>query len=186
MAIKHRLSLDILDTACDTVLKISDASAYGQGLPVECPRLDITLPGFYQPIYIENLLPGFIENITMVILGYQEANADSLNTFPDGIYTIKYSVSPNDKVYKIYYHLRTTCIMNEYYRELCKLQLAECEPTVEVQQKLKDLRYIEMLIKAAKAKAEYCNSTNQATDMLGYARRMLSKYQSGSCITCNN
>ncbi|NCD07637.1 MAG: hypothetical protein EOL97_16125 [Spirochaetia bacterium] len=186
MAIKHNLSLDILDTACETVLKISDSSAYGQGLPVECTRLDVTLPGFYAPVYIENLEPGFIENITMVTLGYQNANADSLNSFSDGIYTIKYSVAPNDKVYVIYYHLRTTCISNEYYRELCKLQLAECEPSKEIQQKLKDLRYIKMLIDAAKAKAEYCNSTNQAIDMLAYARKMLSKYQSGSCITCNN
>lgn len=185
MAIKHRLNIDVLDTACDTVLKISDVSSYGQGLPVECTRLDITLPGFYQPIYLENLLPGFIENITMITLGYQEANAEYLNSFPDGIYTIRYSVSPNDKVFVIKCHLRTTCITNEYYRELCKLQLAECEPTSEIQQKLKDLRYIKMLIDAAKAKAEYCKSTNQAIDMLGYAQRMLSKYQSGSCITCN-
>lgn len=185
MAIKHRLALEILDTACDHALKISDMSSYGQGLPVECPRLDITLPGFYQPIYLENITPGFNEIITMITLGYQEANATELNGFPDGLYTIRYSVSPNDKVFVIYYHLRTTCITNEYYRELCKLQLAECEPSTETKQKLNDLRYIKMLIDAAKAKAEYCDSYIQATDMLGYAQRMLSKYQSGSCLTCN-
>jgi hypothetical protein len=43
-----------------------------------------------------------------------------------------------------------------------------------------------MLIDAAKAKAEYCESPTQAVDMLEYARKLLSKYQSGSCITCNN
>ena len=132
MAIKHRLALEILDTACDHALKISDMSSYGQGLPVECPRLDITLPGFYQPIYLDNLTPGFNEIITMITLGYQESNATSLNGFPDGLYLIRYSVSPNDKVFVTYNHLRTTCITNEYYRELCKLQLAECEPSTEI------------------------------------------------------
>jgi hypothetical protein len=185
MAIKHRLALDIFDTSCETVIKISDVSSYGQGLPVECLRLDITLPGFYQPVYIENLEPGFNKVIDMITLGYQLANAEHLNSFPDGLYLIKYSVSPNDKRYVIYNHLRTTCITNEYYRELCKLQLAECEPTKEIKQKLNDLRYIKMLIDAAKAKAEYCDSIAQATDMLGYAARMLGKYQTGSCLTCS-
>lgn len=185
MAIKHRLALDILDTSCDQVLKISDVSIYGQGLPVTCTRLDILLPGFNQPVYLEDLSPGFTENITSITLGYQEPNADIINPFPDGVYTITYSVAPNDKIFITYHHMRTTCISNEYYRELCKLQLAQCEPSVEIQQKLKDLRYIKMLIDASKAKAEYCNSLTQATDMLAYARKLLSKYQTGSCITCN-
>lgn len=185
MAIKHRLALDILDTSCDHVLKISDSSVYGIGLPVECLRLEITLPGFYQPVYLENIEPGFNEAISMITLGYQEADVEVLNAFPDGLYTIRYSVSPNDKVYVIYNHLRTTCITNEYYRELCKLQLATCEPSKDVMQKLNDLRYIKMLIDAAKAKAEYCDSCVAATDMLLYARKMLSKYQNGGCLICN-
>jgi hypothetical protein len=186
MAIKHRLSLDILDTACDHILKISDASSYGNALAPTCLRLDILLPGFYSPKYIEDLTPGFTMNVDMVTLGYQEASNTVLNSFPDGLYVIRYSVAPNDKVYVVYNHLRVTCISNEYYREICKLQLAPCEPTAEVKQKLNDLRYIKMLIDAAKAKAEYCESPTQAVDMLEYARKLLSKYQSGSCITCNN
>jgi hypothetical protein len=117
-------------------------------------------------------------------LGTQALFPSTLENLPDGIYTIRYSVSPNDKVYVKYYHLRTTILMNTYFKELCKLQLNQCEPTPEIRQKLNDLRYIRMLIDAAKAKAEYCHSTSQAIDMYNYATTLLSKYQNGCCVTC--
>jgi len=184
MAIKHHLALEIVDTACDHVLPIIDISTYASMLPVECSRLDITLPGFYQPVYLD-VEPHFNEAITAVRLGMQNEDNNGLATLPDGIYTIRYSVAPNDYVFVEYKFLRTTLITNEYYREVCKIQLAECEPSREVIQKMKDLRYIKMLIDAAKAKANYCDACVSSIDMLQYAQRLLKEYQLGKCLTCN-
>lgn len=187
MAIKHFLALDIPETACDNILRIVDASVYGEGLDVDCPRLTIYLPGFNTPSFIiEDLPPAFARNISMIDLGMQPSDAETLNPFPDGLYKIGYSVSPNDKVFVEYYHLRTTNITNNYYAELCKVQLQTCAPDAEQHQKLHDLRYIKMYIDAAKAKAEYCHTPQQATDMLTYAEKLLGKYQTGCCVTCNN
>lgn len=117
-------------------------------------------------------------------LSLQAQNATELACLPDGLYIIQYSVSPNDETFVKYYHLRTTSALNTYYKELCKLQLAQCEPTAEFKQHLADLRYIKMLYDAAKAKAEYCHSPEQATDMLAYANKLMKKYLTGCCVTC--
>lgn len=184
--IKHTLALDIPETACDTILKIWDSSVYGVGLDVDCPRLDIYLPGFAVPVYYTTLTPGFVLNLTAVDLNLQTANPTTLLTLPDGLYKIRYSVSPNDKVFVEYYHLRTTNITNFYYQELCKVQLEDCEPDAEQHQKLHDLRYIKMYIDAAKAKTEYCHAPNQGVEMLAYAEKLLQKYLTGCCVSCRH
>jgi hypothetical protein len=186
MALKHILALDVPDTACENILRIQDASIYATGLDVDCPRLDIYLPGYTVPVYItEGLTPAFTVNLSSVDLGLIPINDPSITDLPDGVYTIRYSVSPNDLVYVQYYHLRTTKTMNAYYKEVCKVQLQACEPTPEQHEKLHDLRYIKMYLDAAKAKAEYCHSPKDAADMLQYAQRLLKKYQTGCCVTCN-
>ncbi len=186
MALKHHLALDVPDTACENILRICDASVYAQGLEIDCPRLDIYVPGYALPVYVtEGLADAFCVNLSAVDLGLMPINHPAVVDLPDGLYTIKYSVSPNDLVYVEYYHLRITSTLNTYYREICKVQLAECEPTPEQHEKMHDLRYIKMFLEAAKAKAEYCHSPKDATDMLAYAQKLLRKYQSGCCSTCN-
>lgn len=186
MALKHHLALDVPDTACENVLRIADASVYVDTLGVDCLRLDIYVPGYSVPVYIsEGLTPNFNLNLSASDLGLIPVNHPSIVDLPDGLYTIKYSVSPNDKVYVEYYHLRITSTLNTYYKEVCKVQLATCEPTPEQHDKMHDLRYIKMFLEAAKAKAEYCHSPKDAVNMLAYAQKLLKKYQSGCCSTCN-
>ena len=194
MAIKHTLALDIPDTACENILKIWDASVYGQGLDVDCPRLDIYMPGFSYPLYYTTdatlipptiLEPGFQKNFSTNDLGITHPDTSPPGTFPDGLYTIQYSVSPNEEVYVRYYHLRVTKLVNAYNEEICKIQMAACEATSEQQDRMKDLRYIKMYIDAAKAKAEYCHAPKQAVEMYEYAKKLLAQYQSGCCVSCN-
>ncbi len=183
---KHTLALDIPDTACQNSLRIMDASSYASGLSITCPRLDITLPGFKQPLYFTDeseLTPGFTRLFTDIDFG-EGVSLTGTSSLPDGLYKIRYSISPNDTVYVEYYHLRTTIITNSYYRELCKLNLEECQPSQEQKERMNDLRYIKMYIDGAKAKAEYCHSPSEASKMLSYASSLLSKYKTGCCLTC--
>jgi hypothetical protein len=137
--------------------------------------------------YAVNGVP-FMKNfdlrLSAVDLGLQMAGQDDLACLPDGTYTLQYSVSPNDVKYVKYYHLRMVKALNEYYKELCTLQLAECEPTAEVKQKLADLRYIKMLYDSAKSKTEYCHAPEQGLAMYQYANKLMKKYQDGCCVTC--
>lgn len=186
MALKHKLRLDIPETACESVLRIVDISTYADPavLPIGCERLDITLPGFTNPVYITDLEYGFSLNLIASDLGLVCEDPNANYSLHDGLYTITYSICPTDKVNVTYYHLRTTAVTNEYFSELCKIHLQPCEPTAEQKQKMNDLRHIKMLIDAAKAKTEYCHAPKEGVAMLDYAKSLLAKYKTGCCITC--
>ncbi len=187
---EHVLLLDIPATACPQSMRIIDMSVYSSLIPVDCERLDILVPGYSTAAVfsyddaVDPLDEGFDRVFSAADIGVQANFPSSLSDLPDGLYIIQYSVSPNEVKYVKYYHLRTTILLNDYYKELCKLQLAQCEPTAETKQKLADLRFIKSLIDAAKAKAEWCLSTGQAVDMYNYAVKMLNKYKTGCCVTC--
>lgn len=189
MATRHELALDVIETSCENILNIRDQSVYALGLNVDCPRLDVWVPGFAQPNYFDTpttgLLPNFDLRLSPTQLCVPGLPVSATSTLPDGIYTIRYSVSPNNLAFVEYYHLRTTKLTNAYYKELCKLRLEPCEPTAEIKQKLNDLRYIKMLIDGAKAKTEYCHSPKQGKEMYDFAAKQLHKYQNGCCLTCH-
>ena len=52
----------------------------------------------------------------------QDCNSNRV-IIPDGLYIIRYQVSPHDKAYVEYNHLRITNIMKQYYDKLCLLIL---------------------------------------------------------------
>lgn len=186
----HQLALEIPNTSHTDRMRIIDASVYADSLPVEFETLQILIPGYSDPIVFKEadtptpLQQGFDRWFTTVDLGLQAVSSDSLDTLPDGLYVIQYSVSPNDQKYEKYYHLRITKAVNIYHKELCKIQLSECEPTAEMNQHLADLRYIKMLLDSAKAKAEFCHAPDHASAMLQYANKLMRKYQDGCCVTC--
>ena len=75
----------------------------------------------------------------------------------------------------------TACDL-ELNEVLCALDLAICDPLPEVKEKLKELRLIEMLIKAAKAKVEFCHTPGQGMDLYEYAKKRLDKLACTVCI----
>jgi len=184
MAIKHNLSLEIPHIVNPKILRIVDTSIYADTLPTDCHRLDIYTPGAQVPIYYTTLDDGFIKNLSAIDLFYQNPQDGSINTIADGVYKIRYSVSPNDLVYVEYYHLRTTLLMQKYNAELCKVKLETNLPSKETLQKLNDLRLIKSYIDAAIAKTEYCHVPQQGADMFNYAATLLEKYMTGCCIIC--
>ena len=130
MAVKHILSLDIPSGDCSAnceILPIIDTSQYNSNLGVSCPELSITAPGFTSPKIIETTVikndagnwEGFGRlNLNACALGLQTTScSSSRSSINDGIYIIKYSVSPNDKAYVEYNHLRTTEILSTYYKK---------------------------------------------------------------------
>lgn len=175
MAAKHQLSIEIPDTNNTKVLRVFDTSLYGEGLNVKCGTLQITSPGFTNPVSIE-VIPHFNLVLNACTLGLQTVGCgDSSLPIPDGIYVVRYSVAPNDKVFVEYNHLRVTQTQNKYYNELSKVELAACEPNPDVKEKLKELRLIKSYIDAAKVKVEYSHNPEAGMELLVYAQKRLSK-----------
>jgi hypothetical protein len=181
---KHQLYLEFPETNNTKILRIQDTSVYADALPIKCGTLSITSPGFAVPVQIE-VDPQFdgIYNACQLAIINSDCS-DSMPCLPDGLYVINYSVSPNDKVYVEYHHLRMSKTMNEYYQELCELEISGCEPSAEIKEKLKDLRLIKSLFDAAKAKVEYCDDSATGMDIFHYAQKLLNKYKSLGCCTC--
>ncbi len=180
MPSKHQLSLEVPDTNNCSVLRIFDTSIYSDLLAITCGTLQITSPGFNQPVSIE-VLPHFNLILNGCTLGIQTSGCGSYSQrIPDGIYTIKYSVSPNSEVYVEYYYLRVCQTLNKYFNELCKLEMAACDPAPDVKADLDELRLIKSFIDAAKVKVEICNNPQEGMDLLLYAQKRLQKY-AGDC-----
>jgi len=181
---KHTLSLEMPDTLNECVMPVMDTSIYADGcINIDCPYLDILPPGFSCAVRLD-VTPNFCKlNITACDLGLQTKDCGIVfDTIPDGVYVVKYSIAPNEYVYAEYNHLRITTIMNKFNKILCALDLAACDPLPELKEKLKELRLIEMLIKAAKAKVEYCHTPTAGMDLYEYALKRINKLECTVCI----
>jgi hypothetical protein len=181
---QHILSLDVPDTMNLGILRIVDTSVYNTLMPVTCPLLEVTLPGFTYSVQFTDpvILPGFIVNLTACDFGIQTAQCGTvLNNLSDGVYIIKYSVSPNEIVYVEYNHLRITAAMHRYQSILCELDISTCAPPPQVQQKLNQLNLINMYLEAAKAKVEFCHEPLEGMQLFNYAVLLLNKME---CRTC--
>lgn len=188
---QHVLSLEAPDTMNKCILRIVDTSVYNTDIPVTCPVLWITVPGFQYSVQFTDdntsanaieITPGFIFNLTACDLEIQTSGCGTTyNDLPDGIYAIKYAVSPVELVYVEYNHLRITKALYKYQALLCELELAACEPQDNVKEKLEKLRMARMYLDAAKAQVEYCHHAKKGMELYNYALKLMDKI---SCSTC--
>jgi hypothetical protein len=163
------------------ILSINDTSIYADIVPVTCETLNVTVPGFSYSNQID-VTAGFTEILTACDLQLQTVNCgETYVNLPDGIYIIKYSVSPNELVYVEYNHLRITQALVRWNKAMCNLDLAACEPTAKVQERLERLRIIRMYLDAAKAKVEFCQEPQKGMTLYNYAIKLLNKFD---CKTC--
>jgi hypothetical protein len=165
------------------LLCIKDTSQYSKELAIDCEELLITLPGYSVPVLIK-VDNGFDMCLTACTLALQTDNCGTTQAqIPDGIYIIKYSVSPNSKVYVEYNHLRVTKLLTTYYEVLCDLNVQPCQPDINKQELLSEMYYIRTMIDAAVSNVEYCQSSAQGMQLYNYAKQRLNKIScpSGNC-----
>jgi hypothetical protein len=183
---KHVLSLEVPDTMNPCQIMVIDTSIYNEDTPAKCQVLEITYPGFNQSVQFgEDQLPlGFSENFTACDLELQiDGCGTNFNDLSDGIYILKWSVSPNDQVYVEYNHLRITNALIMYQAALCGLdELGACSPDAELSKKMKELTQIRLYLDAAKAKVEYCHEPLKGMELYNYALKLLGKFECKSCM----
>lgn len=180
----HVLSLEVPDTLNSGVLRVVDTSVYNSQIAITCPELVITPPGFTNSILFAQpeIQPGFIVNLTACDLGLQTSQCGStFYQIPDGIYVIKYSVSPNDIVYVEYNHLRITAALKMVEEVLCDLDLGACEPPTSIKDVLNNVTLVKRYLDAAKAKVEFCHEPQKGMELYNYAVKMLKKIGCKSC-----
>ena len=99
------------------------------------------------------------------------------------VYIVRYSVSPNSKVFVEYNHLKVSSLMSTYYNVLCDLDVQACQPNSTKADLLSEMNFIRTLIDAAVANVEYCASSAQGMQLYNYAKQRLNKIScpSGNC-----
>lgn len=181
------LSLEAPDTLNKCILRVIDTSIYNPTKAPACPLLQITLPGFNVPVQFDEtkIQPGFMLNLTACDLELQTVNCGTTyNSLPDGIYILKYAVSPHEFVFVEYNHLRITCALNKIQGIYCDLDLGTCDPPESIKQKLNQIRLIQQYLNAAKAYVEYCHQPTKGMQLYRYAVKLLDKFTCTSCGTC--
>lgn len=180
----HNLNLEVLDTNNENVLSIIDSSVYDSLMPLSCQELLITAPGFQFSANIDPTLltPGFNLALSACLLEIQTSGCDArFDSLPDGIYAIRYSVSPNEYIKTEINHFRMTKTYNRWKKALCDLDLSDCLPERKKKEKLDQLQNVDMYLKAAKASAEICANADKAKKLFDYAVKLLDRID---CKTC--
>lgn len=179
----HVLSIEAPDTMNKCILRLVDTSVYNEDRAVTCPRLQVTPPGFSESKDISGTQPGFMLNLTACDLGIQSSQCGTtFYDLSDGIYILKWSVSPNTVIYAEYNHLRITNALNKIQAILCDLDLAACAPPAKTTDKLNELNTIRMMLLGAKAKVEDCHEPRHGMDIYNYALRLLEKLDCSRCV----
>lgn len=207
MALRHQLSLNIVDGCNPNNFTIIDTSNYAN-IPINCPTLAITIPGTNGPIYYSqgtNPAPGldpndvynplptnpnpytgnpkFVFTIDGIFLCLQNSG-DTLMPLKDGLWTIEYCVAPCTSTRVKYYYLRTTMALHKYASLLCKLRLGNCLPSEETLNAINQLHVIKMYLDAAKAKVEVCHAPKEGQAMYDYAIKLMNNWEKTCCSTC--
>jgi len=180
----HNLSLDIIETSNEKILKILDASVYSPHLDVSCPELLVTGPGFQVSASInqDRLVGGFSLSLTACDLDFQTQKCDSvMNPLPDGVYAIRYSHQPREYVFVEYNHLRVTKLRNRIAKIFCNLDISDCMPDKDKSETLSRLIQINGMIEAAKAKVEFCHELEKGMSIYNYVLKLVDKLD---CKTC--
>lgn len=207
MALRHQLSLNIVDGCNPNNFTIIDTSNYGN-IPINCPTLAITIPGTNGPVYysqgtlpnpsasttdVYNVLPTnpnpytgnpkFVFTIDGIFLCLQSPG-ETLAPLKDGLWTIEYCVQPCGITGVKYYYLRTTMALHKYASLLCKLRLGNCLPSEETLDAINQLHVIKMYLDAAKAKVEVCHAPKEGQAMYDYAIKLMNNWEKTCCSTC--
>lgn len=179
------LILDIENKGDSRTFHISDSSVYNDVLPVTCGILEIKPPGNCSSVYFERL-PGFHLIVNASLLKLQLASHSSdLGPLPDGIYYIKYSINPNDKLYVDYYYLHNAQQYEEYIKAACSLFHSKFDLSKkDYAEKVKTLSSIKSLIDTAKYLGMYCEDPEGAKEVYNEAKEQLKKFNSDGCNNC--
>lgn len=169
-----RLSFDIIDTHDFKTIGILDTTWYNPDIVVETPTIEIIPPGYTvaaSPFFMIKGLNVYNSNG----VGITRASCEEeLVDLPDGIWRLKYSICPNDKLFIERFFLKTDQILCRYTQAFLTLDLKNAESKKDVERK-KKLEEIEFYINGAIAASNNQNA-KEAIDLYNKADKSLSRF----------
>jgi len=158
--------IDIIDFKSMLVMDLSD---YNPDITPSNTYLEVWPPNFSSQI-VYDYIPSTNTIINSNSLGWTNG---CLTSLPDGLWTIKQSICPNDEIYLIKYHLRILNSQALIAKEMLK-SLEQCDDKAMAKwyDMMKDLE-------TAKYLAEFCEELNKAKALFNSVVLKLT-----NCSTC--
>jgi hypothetical protein len=177
------LKLDILVIPTFNVmtLGIADASVYPTSPPVVAPTIEITVPGFATVS-----LPFNTNDFTVYTsstLGITDVGDTDL-PLPDGVYLLKYSVTPAYINFVEKSIIRIDQLQERFDAAFMKLDMMECDRAIKTQAKV-DLTSIYFFIQGAIAAANNC-AIDESNKLYCQANKMLISFIRNNCGCSGN
>lgn len=177
------LQLDIIVVPTYNTLSIgiTDASVYPTNPPiVSAPSIEIDIPGFGTKIL--PFVPNDTNVFTSSLLGITDSGCNQ--PLPDGIYRIKYSVSPAYLNYVEKTILRIDKLQEKFDNAFLQLNMMECDRALRTQSSV-TLNTINFLIQGAISAANNC-SEYESTRLYNQADIMLNTFLKNNCGCSGN
>lgn len=173
------LSLDIENKGDCKTIRVTDSSYYNPNLPVTCIRLGVKVPGSTELVEFELEDKYFTTTLNANNLKIQDnVPNECLNALPDGIYYIKYSINPNDKIYVEYNYLHNCSQYSKYIDLVCQVYSEKSNYSIkEYNQKVDELRHIKELMDSAKYAIEYCNNPEGGVCLYNEANELINNFK---------
>lgn len=175
------LNLLFLDHPDSKTIFVQDVSDYNTDVDVENPLLTITPPNFstsYNVIYtVSTIIPINSNALNLT----STDNYDLLTDLPDGLWTFKQSVSPNNCLYREYNHLRIVTLKKKilsYVSDQLDLSNPNCSLNDAWYQ---DIFNLLQLLETAKYLAENCNKCEEAKIMFNQVSNQAKRFTCSDC-----
>jgi hypothetical protein len=169
-----KLDILVIPTYNTLTLGVADASTY-DGTP-SAPTMDITIPGFGDVSIPFNINDFNVYNST--ILGITQMG-DPLLPLPDGLYTLKYTITPANEYFVVRNIMRVEQLQEKFDAAFMKLDMMECDLAIKTQQKV-DLTSINFFIQGSIAAANNC-AIDTANKLYNQASKMLNNFMRNGC-----
>jgi hypothetical protein len=176
-----KLDILVLPTYNVLTLGIADASTYPDDPPlVVAPTIEITVPNFGLAI-----LPFVVNDFNLfnsASLGITEVGVDQ--PLPDGIYKLRYSITPAYINYVDKTIMRTERIQEKFDRAFLQLDLIECDRAIKTQSSV-TLNTINFFIQGSIAAANNC-AEYESNKLYTQANNMLDNFLKSNCGCSGN
>lgn len=176
------LNLDILvvPTYNTLTLGVVDASTYDVPSP-SAPTIEISVPGFGKVTL--PFVPNDFNIFNSTSLGLTELG-DPLTPLPDGVYTLRYSISPAYINFVEKNIIRVEMLQEKFDEAFMQLDMMQCDLAIKQQQKV-DLNSIYFFIQGAIAAANNC-AVETANKLYRQATIMLNNFNKRGCQCSGN
>ena len=168
------LDILVIDTHNVLTLGIADASVYDT-TPTS-PTIEITVPGF--DVISLPFVPEDFNLFNSTILGLS-AVGDPMQSLPDGIYYLKYSIAPAVTNFVEKTIMRVEQIQEKFDSAFMKLDMMQCDLAIKQQSKV-ELNSIYYFIQGSIAAANNC-AIETSNKLYMQANKMLDNFIKNNC-----